>query len=136
MLRRLSAIGAAAVMLGLSALPASAATVKSNTHKISISFPGLRGLDAWGSYTKSGANIRISVCVNDTSRSVFAAGAVSVVSNANNSRHSELGAVDIGYNHGVCTSQTLHYTNHLHVYTFIGSNAGTIRAKSKVKSIY
>jgi hypothetical protein len=134
MLRRMTTIAAAAAMLGLSVLPASAATMKSNTH--SISFPGLHGLDAWGNYTKSGANIRINVCVVDTVRGVFAAGAVTVVSNSNNSRHSELGAVAIGYHFGSCTSETLHYTNHLHVYTFIGGNAGTVRAKSKVKSIY
>ena len=134
MLRRISTIAAVAAMLGLGALPASAATTKSNTH--SISFPGLHGLSAWGNYTKSGRNVRINVCVEDTVRGVFAVGAVTVVSNANNSRHSELGAVDIGYHQGVCRSETLHYTNHLHVYTFIGTNAGTISAKSKIKSIY
>jgi hypothetical protein len=134
MLRRISTVAAAAAMLGLSALPASAATMKSNTH--SISFPGLHGLNAWGNYTKSGSKVRINVCAEDTVRGVFAVGAVTLVSNANNSRHSELGAVAIGYHQIVCRSETLHYTNHLHVYTFIGSNRGTIPAKSKTKSIY
>jgi hypothetical protein len=134
MLRRITIIAAAAAMLGLSALPASAATMKSNTH--SISFPGLHGLNAWGNYTKSGAKVRINVCVAETLGGVFAAGAVTTVSNANNSRHSVLGAVAIGHRQSVCTSETLHYTNHLHVYTFIGGNNGTIRAKSVVKTIY
>src|ERR1039457_3536874 len=117
MLRRISTVAAAAAMLGLSALPASAATMKSNTH--SISFPGLHGLNAWGNYTKSGSKVRINVCAEDTVRGVFA-----------------VGAVTIGYLQIVCRSETLHYTNHLHVYTFIGSNRGTIPAKSKTKSIY
>jgi hypothetical protein len=134
MLRRISTVAAAAAMLGLSALPVSAATMKSNTH--SISFPGLHGLNAWGNYTKSGSKVKINVCAEDTVRGVFAVGAVTLVSNANNSHHSELGAVAIGYHQGVCRSEVLHYTNHLRVYTFIGSNHGTISSTSKLKTIY
>jgi hypothetical protein len=134
MMRRILTLAATAAMLSLSAIPASAVTMKSNVH--SISFPGLHGLNAWGNYTKSGSKIHLNVCVEDTVRGVFATGAVVVVSNANNSRHSELGAVAIGYRHGSCTSETLHYTNHLHVYTFIGGNNGMIRTKSKTRSIY
>jgi hypothetical protein len=134
MLRRISIIAAAVAMLGLGALPASAATAKSNTH--SISFPELHGIVAWGNYTKSGSTVRINVCVGDTVRSIFATGAVTLAENGNNSRRGEVGAVDIGYHQAVCRSATLHYTNHLRVYTFIGTSHGTISAKSRLKTIY
>jgi hypothetical protein len=134
MLRRISTVAAAAAMLALSALPVSAATMRSNTH--SFSFPAERGVDAWGNYTKSGSNVKVNVCAEDTARSVFAAAAVTLESNANNSHHSELGAVDIGYHETVCRSETLHYTAHLRVYSFIGTNVGTISSKTKVKTIY
>jgi hypothetical protein len=134
MLRRISIAAAAAAMLGLGAVPASAATAKSSTH--SISFPGLHGIVAWGNYTRSGATVRVNVCAGDTVRSIFAVGAVVLATNASNSRHGEVGAVDIGYHQAVCRSATLHYTSHLRVYTFIGTSHGTISAKSTLKSIY
>lgn len=134
MFRRISAIAASAAMLGLAALPASAATMRSSTH--AISFPSLHGLRAWGNYAKAGSRVRINVCTEDTGRGVFAVAAVTLASNASNSRHSELGAVAIGYHQTVCRSETLPYSGHLRVYTFIGTNAGTIAAKSKIKTIY
>ncbi len=134
MLRRISTVAAAAAMLALSALPVSAATMQSNTHK--LSFPGLHGLNAWGNYTKTGSKVKVNVCAEVTVRRVFAAGAVTLESNASNSHHSELGAVGIGYHQTVCRSETLHYTSHLRVYSFIGTNRGTISAKTKTKTIY
>jgi hypothetical protein len=134
MLRRISTVAAAAAMLALSALPVSAATMQSNTHN--FYFPDLHGINAWANYTKTGSNVKINVCAEDTVRSNFAVAAVTLASNANNSHDSELGAVAIGYRQTVCRSATLHYTGHLRVYTFIGSNAGTISSKSKMKSIY
>lgn len=134
MLRRISLIAASAAMLALSALPASAATMHSSTHK--LSFPGLHGVKAWGTYDKTSTSVRINVCAEDTGRGVFAAGAVTLASNAGNSRHSELGAVAIGYHQTVCRSQTLHYTGHLRVYTFIAGNKGWITKYSKTKTIY
>ncbi|SRR5260370_644088 len=134
MLRRISLIAASAAMLALSALPASAATMHSSTHK--LSFPGLHGVKAWGTYDKTSTSVRINVCAEDTSRGVFAVGAVTLASNAGNSRHSELGAVAIGYHQTVCRSETLHYTGHLRVYTFIAGNKGWITKYSKTKTIY
>ncbi len=134
MLRRISLIAASAAMLALSALPASAATMHSSTHK--LSFPGLHGVKAWGTYDKTSTSVRINVCVEDTGRGVFAVGAVTLASNAGNSRHSELGAVAIGYHQTVCRSETLHYTGHLRVYTFIAGNKGWITKYSKTKTIY
>jgi hypothetical protein len=134
MLRRFSTIAAAAAMLALSALPASAATMQSSTHK--ISFPGLHGVSAWGTYQRTGSKVRINVCVDDTARSVFAAAAVVTASNASNTLHQELGAVDIGYHQTVCRSESLRYTAHLKVYSFTGTNTGRIGHKTKTKTIY
>jgi hypothetical protein len=133
MLRRISAIAVSAAMLAFSAWPASA-SAPSSTHK--LHFPSLRGVNAWGNYYKTGTGVRINVCAADTVRGVFAAGAVTLASNASNSRQSELGAVAIGYRQSVCTSETLHYTGHLRIYTFIGSNKGTILKRSWTKVIY
>ena len=136
MLRRLSLIAASTAMLALSALPASAATMhmQSSTHK--LSFPSLHGVNAWGTYTKTSRGVRLYVCAEDTVKSVFAAGAVALVSNASGRLHTNLGAVDIGYHQTVCRSMTLHYTAHLKIYTFTGTNSGRIGSRSKTKTIY
>ena len=134
MLRRLSLIAASAAMLAISALPASAASMQSSTH--SISFPGLSGVKAWGTYVMTSRGVKLNVCADDTSRSVFAAGAVALAYNASGSAHGNLGAVDIGYNQTTCRTMTLRYTAHLKVYTFTGTNTGRIGSKSKLKSIY
>jgi hypothetical protein len=135
MLRRISTIIAAAAMLVLGALPVSAATMSSQastTHR--LSFPGLKGIDAWGSYTKNGSKIRASVCVGVAAHGIFAAGAVALSSNANNSKSQKFGAVAIGYHAASCVTENLKYTSHLH--TFIGGNNGKIKSQTKSKSIY
>ena len=134
MLRRISTIFAAAAILVLSALPVSAATMSSSTH--TLSFPGLHGVDAWGSYTKSGSKIRVSVCAGVADHGIYAVGAVALSSNANNSKSQKFGAVAIGYHAASCVTENLKYTNHLRIYTVIGGNNGKIAKQSKTKSIY
>ena len=134
MLRRISLIAASAAIAAVSALPASAATTHSSTHK--LSFPALHGLKAWGNYTRTSRGLKINVCAKDTARGVFAVGAVTLASNASNSRHMELGAVAIGYNQTVCRSETLRYTNHLRVWTFTAGNQGRITKRSKTKTVF
>lgn len=134
MLRRISLIAASAAMLALSALPASAAAMQSSTHK--LSFPGLHGVKAWGTYTKTSRGVRLNVCAEDTVRGVFASGAVALASNASGSLHTNGGAVAIGYHETVCRSVLLHYTAHLRIYTFTGTNTGRIGSRSKIKKIY
>ncbi len=136
MLRRISTIAAGAAMLALSTLPASAATMQSSTSAHRISFPGLHGVSAWGTYQKTGSKVRINVCADDTVRGEFAAAAVTLAYNSSNSAHQMLGAVDIGYHQTVCRSETLRYTAHLKVYTFVGGNNGRIKAETKIKTIY
>jgi hypothetical protein len=134
MLRRISLVAASTAMLALSALPASAAALQSSTHK--LNFPSLHGVKAWGTYSKTSRGVRLNVCVDDTARGVFAAGAVALVSNASGSLHTNLGAVDIGYHQAVCRSMTLHYTAHLKIYTFTGTSTGRIGSRSKTKTVY
>ncbi len=136
MLRRIFLIAASTAMLALSALPASAAAMhmQSSTHK--LYFPSLHGVNAWGSYAKTSKGVLLWVCVDDTARSVYAAGAVALVSNASGSLHTNFGAVEVGYHQAVCRNMTLHYTAHLKIYTFTGTNTGRMGTKSKIKTIY
>jgi hypothetical protein len=133
MLRRISLIAAATAMLALSALPASAAT-QSSTHK--LSFPGLHGVTAWGTYVKTSRGVRVNVCANDNAHGIFAAGAVVVASNASKKLHTNIGAVAFGYHQQICRTMTLRYSAHLQVYTFTGTKKGTIGTRSKTKTVY
>ena len=133
MLRRISIIAASTAMLALSALPASAA-MQSSTHK--LSFPGLHGVRAWGTYVKTSRGIKVNVCSEDTAHGVFASGAVVVASNSNRKLHTNIGAVAFGYHEGICRSMTLRYTAHLQVYTFTGTSKGMIGSRSKTKNVY
>jgi hypothetical protein len=132
MLRRISLIVASTAMLALSALPASAA-MQSSTHK--LSFPGLHGVKAWGTYVKTSRGVKVNVCAIDTG-GVFAAGAVVVASNASKKFHTNIGAVAFGSHQQICRSMTLRYTAHLQIYTFTGTNKGTIGSRSKTKNVY
>jgi hypothetical protein len=133
MLRRISVIAASAAMLALSALPASAAP-QSSTHK--LSFPSLHGVRAWGTYVLTSKGVRINVCAEDTVSSDFAVAAVTLASNASNTRQGNLGAVAIGYKQTVCRSGRIPYTGHLRTYTFIATSHGTISKRSPTKVIY
>jgi hypothetical protein len=134
MLRRFSLTAAATAMLALSALPASAAATQPSTHK--LSFPRLHGVKAWGTYARTSRGIDIHVCAEDMARNVFAAGAVTVASNAGNTRHANLGAVAFGYHQSICRTMMVRYTSHLSVYTATWTTAGKIGSRSKAKIIY
>ena len=134
MLRRIFLIAASTAMLALSALPASAATLhmQSSTHK--LYFPSLHGVNAWGSYTKTSKGVRLWVCVDDTARGVYAAGAVALVSNASGSLHTNFGAVEIGYHQAVCRSMiaALHRSSQdLHVHRYQHRADRQPRARSR-----
>ncbi len=134
MLRRISLVAASAAMVAVSALPASAANMQSRPHK--IAFPGLHGVKAWGTYVKTSRGVKVHVCAKDTSRRVFAAGAVVVVSNSTGKLHQNLGAVAFGYHQVICRDMTLRYSAHMHVYTFTGTKKGRIGSRSKNKTIF
>jgi len=120
-------------MLAVSALPASAA-MASTPHK--LSFPAVTGLKAWGTYTKVAKGIKLNVCAQDTSKSIYAVGAVALASNSNYKMHSNLGAVAFGDHATICRTMTLRFTSHLQVYSISLNNKGMITHKTKLKTIY
>jgi hypothetical protein len=133
MLRRISVIAASAAMLALSALPAYAAP-HSSTHK--LSFPSLRGVQAWGTYKMTRSGVKVYVCAKDTGN-YFAVGAVTLESNSGNTLTANLGAVAIGPGQTVCRGPaTIHYTGHMRIYTFIAGSSGKITHRSKTKTVY
>jgi hypothetical protein len=135
MMRRISLAVASAAMLALSALPASAATMGSTTHK--LSFPAETGLKAWGTYTRVAKGIKVNVCAEDMSMSIYAVGAVTVASNSTYTKHTNLGAVAFGYHQTICRSMTLRlFTSHLQVYSFTANNKGMITHKTKLKKVF
>ena len=132
-MRRISLAVASVAMLALSALPASAA-MASTPHK--LSFPAVSGLKAWGTYTKVSKGIKVNVCAEDMSRSIYAVGAVVVASNSTYKMHTNLGAVAFGYHQTICRHMTLRFTSHLQVYSFTANNKGMMTHKTKLKKIY
>ena len=134
-MRRISLAAASAAMLAVSALPASAATMGSTTHK--LSFPAMSGLKAWGTYTRVAKGIRLNVCAQDTSKSIYAVGAVALASNSTYKMHTNLGAVAFGYHQTICRSMTLRlFTSHLQVYSFTANNKGMITHQTKMKKVF
>ena len=140
MLRRISLIAASVAMLAISALPASAATTSAAatqataTHK--IAFPALRGVKAWGTYTRTSKGVKLYVCDEDTVRGLFASGAVALAYSAGWKQHTNLGAVAVGYGQTVCRTMTLHYTAHLMVYTATWTKTGRVGTRSPNKVLY
>jgi hypothetical protein len=134
MMRRISLVAASAAMLAVSALPASAATMGSATHK--LSFPATSGLKAWGTYTKVSKGLKLNICAEDMSRSIYAVGAVAEASNATGKFHTNLGAVAFGYHQTICRHMTVRFSSHLHVYSFAANNKGMMTHKSKLKKIF
>jgi hypothetical protein len=129
MLRRLSVIAAAAAMLALSALPASATT----THK--LAFPRHSGISAWGNYKKTSKGIYVNVCAKDTGHA-FAVGAVVVATNSSGSHSSNLGAVAFGHNSQQCRFGTIPYSSHLKTYVITYNSHGQVSYKSGYKKLF
>jgi len=147
MLRRISTILASLAMIGLCALPASAATsaAHASTHKFTVPTMTHHNIvTGWGTYQKINAlRVRVHVCAKQTGGQfagggpTFAVGAVVVVSNAAGATKN-VGAVIINGHRGsnVCANLTFtFFSAHLKVYTFAG-NRGRILAKSAIKKIY
>jgi hypothetical protein len=132
MLRRISVVATCVVMVALSALPAAAAT--SRIHAFSI--PGVYGVRAWGTYYDVGVRVRVSVCVEDTARSVYGAGAVGLAFTSGYRHHNAVSTATIGYGHSKCHSMLMPYTGHLVVEAFSGYKNGKVRQNGKLTRIY
>jgi hypothetical protein len=132
MLRRISVAAACVAMLAFSALPASA--VASSSHAFSI--PGVYGVRAWGSYSSTGAKIQVTVCVQDTARSIYGAAAVGLAFDSGYRHHDNVSVVTIGYAHTQCRAMTTRYTSHLVVEALSGYKNGKVRQHGMPKRIY
>ena len=132
MLRRIPVIAACAATLAFSALPASAVT--SHIHGFGI--PGVYGVRAWGMYSGAGTRVRVTVCVEDTARSVYGAAAVGLAFDSRYRRHDNVSAVTVGYDHTQCRAMLTRYTSHLVVEALSGYKNGKVRQRGQLKRIY
>jgi len=132
MLRCISIVASCLAMLALGALPAAAAT--SRVHVFSI--PGVYGVSAWGTYYETGISVRVTVCVEDTTPSVYGAAAVGLAFDSSYRHHENIGAATIGYDHTQCHAMTTRYTSHLVVEALSGYQNGKVRQRGKAKQIY
>jgi hypothetical protein len=88
----------AGVLMTAGALPAAAAGGGAHT----FSVPGVYGIEAWGSYQRAGAKLRITVCVEDNVRGVYGGAAAAVAYGGKNRQ--TVAAVTVGYRH-LCASR-------------------------------
>jgi hypothetical protein len=132
MLRRIPVIAACAATLAFSALPASAVT--SRVHGFGI--PGVYGVRAWGTYAGAGTRVRVTVCVEDTARTVYGAAAVGLGFDSRYRRHDNVSAVTVGYDHTQCRAMLTRYTSHLVVEALSGYKNGKVRQRGQLKRVY
>ena len=141
MLRRISTIAAAAAMIGLCALPASAATTNAaHPSEGSFTIPSVdSGVKAWGTYSFTSHDVvRVTVCAKATN-----GGTPWVIAEAEgyNSSGKEEGTIAAAVGPQTsgrqsCGTANLRDTAHLKVFSEIGSSAGKIVKKSELKSIF
>jgi len=97
--------------------------------------PGDNVVSAYGSYTKMGARVKVTVCAKQTGKA-FSVGAIALVYNASGASKNIGAVVLTGPGTSSCGSITyLFYTAHLTVHSFIGNN-GTIVKTGPVLALY
>jgi hypothetical protein len=136
MLRKLSIGVATLALLGLSGVPAFAATgSRPVIHHFGI--PGATGVSAWGSYYKTSRSVRVTLCVKETSRATDIAQATGVALNSSGRRHQAVSAQVLGIKTGkqVCRTMTTKDTAHLYVQVFSGTTNGHAHV-GKLKKVY
>jgi hypothetical protein len=135
--RTLPTMIAAAALLGLTALPASASVASSaggpRVHDFSV--PGVPGVSAWGSYAKSGGSVSITLCVKDSSAKVRMACVIGVAMNENFTRHKNITADALGNGKQTCRTVKTTDTAELTVLASSVGHDGASRV-GKLKSIY
>src|SRR5580692_9256951 len=114
MLRTFSTIAVGAAILGLTALPASAAPA-SHPKVHTFTLPAVTGIKTWGSYSFSGGKADIKLCVRETASDVEYALVVATALNASVTKHQSLEAEILGSGKQVCKSLVTRDTAHLYV---------------------
>jgi hypothetical protein len=134
MLRKILVVAAGVALLGMAALPASAATASHpKVHNFTI--PGATGVSSWGSYYTSGGSVHVTLCVKETAKNVDFALAIGVAFNANASRHQQVTAEILGTGKQVCHAMTTKDTKHLYAQVTSGTSDGHAHV-GKMKRIY
>jgi hypothetical protein len=131
-LRTLSAVAIGAALLGLSALPASAAPV-SHPKVHTFTLPAVTGLHTWGSYSRVGSKAHITLCVKETSSDVDFALAVAVALNASAKKHQNVEIEIIGSGKQECRSLVTSDTAHLYVTASSGTTNGKAHVGKDIK---
>lgn len=130
MLRTAAVAVLSGTLLALAAFPAAAATSTGHT----FSIPGVNGISAWGSYERTGASVRVSICLKDTVRGVYGGAAAGI---AYDGPHRQVTtAVVVGFQHVGCQTMTSRYTSHLVVDAVSGWPDGKVRQVGHVKQVY
>jgi hypothetical protein len=139
MLHRIPAVAAAAAMIGLCALPASAATTRAaHPSKGSFTVPSAgSSIKAWGDYTVATHAVKVTVCAKLTGSASFVV-AEAEAYNSSGTQEGTIAAVVTQETPGrqSCGTASLRGTAHLKVFSEIGSSGGKIVAKTELKSIY
>jgi hypothetical protein len=130
-LRPISIAAVSGALLAAGAVPAAAAASAAHT----FSIPGVYGIAAWGSYQRTGAKTRITVCVEDTAHGVYG-GASAAVAYGGGRRQQTIAAVTVGYHYIACRAMITSYTNHLIVDALSGWRDGKVRQAGRTRQIY
>jgi hypothetical protein len=133
-MRTLPTAVATAALLCMTAAPAFAAPAnRPVVHKFSV--PGVPGVSAWGSYTRSGGKVSITLCVKDSSAKVHLALVMGIAQNASFTRHQDISADATGNGKQACRSVTTADSSRLSV---LASSVGRDGASNvgKLKTIY
>jgi len=78
----------------------------------------------------------VTVCVEDTARSVYGAAAVGLAFDSRYQRHDNVSATIVGYDHTQCRAILTRYTSHLVVEALSGYKNGKVRQRGKLKRVY
>jgi hypothetical protein len=125
MRRTFSVVAIGAAILGLSALPASAAPA-SHPKVHTFTLPAVTGIHTWGSYSLASGKADITLCVKETASDVDLAVAVAVATNASVSKHQDIQIEVLGSGKQVCRSMVTRDTAHL----YAEATSGTADGKS------
>jgi hypothetical protein len=93
-------------------------------------------VSAYGSYAKSGARVKVTVCAKQTGKA-FSVGAVAYAYNTSGADKNIGATILTGPGNSSCVTNTfLFYTAHLKVHAFIGGSGGTIIKTGETLTLY
>jgi hypothetical protein len=106
MFRRLSVVSAAVALLGMTALPASAATTSHRPTVHAFGISGIPGISAWGNYVRTSKSVRVMLCVKNISPNVVLAEAAAVALGKGGTGSSEISVISMHVGATDCATLT------------------------------